>query len=91
MTSRVGLYALALSADGRTAGHRRGRGNDQALGCAQARDEATLLGHEESVIGLAWSPDGKTLASTSLDGTVRLWDVATRQELGIIDEDAART
>ena len=51
--------------------------------------EASLLGHGEKVTSLAWSPDGKTLASTSLDGTVRLWDVATRQELGIIDDDAA--
>jgi WD40 repeat protein len=32
---------------------------------------------------IALSPDGKTLASTSLDGTARLWSMAQRQE-GVI-------
>jgi RNA polymerase sigma factor (sigma-70 family) len=33
------------------------------------------------ISGLAFSPDGKTLASTSYEGTVRIWDVATCKEL----------
>ena len=41
-----------------------------------------LAGHAGGVIGLAVSPDGDTLAVGSIDGTIRLYDLATRQPLG---------
>ena len=43
-----------------------------------------LKGHTDSVNAVAFSPDRTTLASGSSDGTVRLWDVARRELLGIL-------
>ena len=40
-----------------------------------------LKGHTDSVFAVAFSPDGKTLASGSFDKTIKLWDVATGKEI----------
>ncbi|MBN2306009.1 MAG: TIR domain-containing protein [Anaerolineae bacterium] len=39
----------------------------------------TLRGHTSRLRRIAWSPDGQTLASSSADNTIRLWDAATGQ------------
>jgi WD40 repeat protein len=41
----------------------------------------TLTGHTDWVNSVAFSPDGKLLASGSDDYTIKLWDVATGQEV----------
>lgn len=39
--------------------------------------ERNLEGHRDFVGGLAFSPDGATLATGSMDGTIRLWNTGT--------------
>jgi WD40 repeat protein len=46
-------------------------------------------GHTNTVMGLAFDPTGKEiLASCSLDGTVRLWDLQTKRTLAVLRDQA---
>jgi WD40 repeat protein len=40
-----------------------------------------LTGHQDKVTDLAFSPDGKYIASASYDRTLRLWDVQAGVEV----------
>src|SRR5438105_11784011 len=40
--------------------------------------------HDRTVLSMAYSPDGKTLASGSEDKTIKLWDVQSGKELATL-------
>jgi len=42
---------------------------------------ATLTGHKDLIYSIAFSPDGRTLASTSYDETIKLWDLQSKKEI----------
>src|SRR5262249_10965105 len=51
------------------------------IDAATGKSRAILRGHAGEILRLAFTPDGKRLASVSVDSTARLWDVAAAKPL----------
>jgi WD40 repeat protein/serine/threonine protein kinase len=75
----VPINCVAFSNEGQLVAFGKTDGSIAMLDVNQPETVRKLQGHVGVVVSLAFAPDSKTLASTSYDGTVRLWNVATGQ------------
>ena len=80
------VTALAFSRDGKrlaVAGGAAGTAGEVRLYAGQpdAQPECILAAHADLIQDVAFSPDGKTLATCGYDRLIKLWDVATGKEL----------
>jgi WD40 repeat protein/energy-coupling factor transporter ATP-binding protein EcfA2 len=55
---------------------------------ATGKELAVLRGHSTEVMGLAFSTDGRRLATLDYSGEVRIWDVITGRQLLLINTQA---
>ncbi|MGK7957206.1 MAG: WD40 repeat domain-containing protein [Crocosphaera sp.] len=53
--------------------------------------EQTLRGHSNSVNSVAYSPDGKYLASISDDGTIKIWELTTGKIFTLTDHSGSES
>jgi WD40 repeat protein/beta-lactamase regulating signal transducer with metallopeptidase domain len=76
------IRVLAFSPDGKLLATSHGPGSPRGNGSIQIWDTDTwkermaLMGHNTMCLGIGFAADGKTLASASVDGTVKLFDLS---------------
>ena len=80
ITGHTGSFgrAVAFSPDGQMLAHSGTADNTIPIRDVQSGQLLrTLTGHTDTVLSIAYSPDGRNLVSGNWDGHIRMWDVDT--------------
>ena len=81
--SKQAIVAAQLSRDGRRA-LIVSEGGPSWLWQIDSNERTTLIGPEETILDLDWSPNNKLVVTCSEGGMVRIWDAATGTEMGLL-------
>src|SRR5262249_51166690 len=87
------ITAAAFHPDGRTVligtgknelqpGQSTGRGEVRLWSVADGSSIPCKITHQDMIVALAYSPDGRTILTGSRDRTARLWEAATGRPIG---------
>lgn len=79
--SQMAVYQTPPAVPKTPTGKRSARRTSPPQVFPQANMLYVCMGHATRITALAWSPDGKYLASASYDKTVQIWDAANGQHL----------
>ena len=88
-----GHHEVAISPDNRTLAYAGGVDGGHGIilvPLAEGVERMELAGHTEIVSAMAFSPDGRLLASASFDGTAVLWDAADGSLLRKFEDHTGR-
>lgn len=72
---KLTVIGVAFSADGKTLATATGR-SVHLWDIATGSNFGTLVGHGRYVTSICYFPDGRSLASGSLDNTIRIWSIS---------------
>jgi WD40 repeat protein/class 3 adenylate cyclase len=73
-------FETALSPDGRTIAVASGSSSEaRTFDVASGEPRFELVGHLSPITSIAWSPDGRRIATGAFDSSVRIWDGRTGQ------------
>jgi len=63
--------------------------DDSRFGYFKGLQPTVVLNHGSSVWAVGYSPNGKLVVSGGNDGTVKLWDATTKQEVAVLNHGAS--